>query len=196
MVVVRPMRVPNASSLLLDLINKARSWIPGASFSVQSGIMSDDGFPGCKLCGENLESNRCGSYLFCCRTCSQTLCRKCSLGSAVVDLDGSKRPDSEGVVRVKQCSICTNNRDASDLRKKNSEKIHPGDIPEPPSPCSSGSEKIDNLVNSESIRSRHLAGFMESRDNIGANTDGESSVGTRLSTVLVHYTPSWLVELP
>ncbi|KAI4386498.1 hypothetical protein MLD38_004427 [Melastoma candidum] len=158
--------------------------------------MSSHSIRGCKLCGKILESNRVASYLFCCRNCGQNLCHMCDLGSAVVDLDGMEKTDSEGAVHIKQCRICTGNRNASDLRKKNSEKIHPSDIPERQFPSFRVSEKIDNAADSESIQSGGLAGFTESRDNTGTDTDkivildSVASVGARLLPVSVHYTPS------
>ncbi|KAI4381477.1 hypothetical protein MLD38_007546 [Melastoma candidum] len=190
------MRVPNTSLLLLDLLSKARSLIPWVSSSVQSDTMSSHSFLGCRLCGQILESNPGTSYLLCCCTCGQNLCHTCCLGSVVVDFDGTNRLDSEGVVHIKQCRICAENRDASDLRKKISEKIHPDDIPDRQSPCFNVSGKIDNAVNNELIRSGHVAGFTDSCDNTGMDTDkivildSVASVSARLLPVSIHYTPS------
>ncbi|KAH1122599.1 hypothetical protein J1N35_005759 [Gossypium stocksii] len=107
------------------------------------------------------------SHRYPCQSCGRWLCSKCveRYESYVVDdvyqSDNAKSNDFSKMMSVKCCKFCcdgVNARPESGGRKY-SEKVHPSESPrqspEPPSPCS---------MNSESIRSDHLAQHLEAHD--------------------------------
>ncbi|XVF02830.1 hypothetical protein REPUB_Repub04eG0208000 [Reevesia pubescens] len=108
------------------------------------------------------------SHRYLCQSCGRWLCSKCVEryeSPVVVDdddqSDNVKGNGFSGLMSVKSCKFCSdgvNTRRESGGRKY-CEKVHPSESPrespEPPSPCS---------LNSESIKSDHLARYLEARD--------------------------------
>ncbi|XVE92054.1 hypothetical protein REPUB_Repub01dG0064200 [Reevesia pubescens] len=139
------------------------------------------------------------SHRYRCQSCGRWLCSKCieRYESPVVvvvddDVDQSdkvKGNDFSRMMSVKSCKFCC---DGVDMRRESAgrkycEKVFPSESPrespEPPSPCS---------VNSESIKSDHLAQYLEARDcgfslhsltgkSMTSFTTHPSSVSTRRS---------------
>ncbi|XP_007045106.2 PREDICTED: putative 1-phosphatidylinositol-3-phosphate 5-kinase FAB1C [Theobroma cacao] len=166
------MGIPDSS--LLDLIEKVRSWIswgasdiscfPGEEFGrLKNGVCK-------KMCCEcDMKFADEFSHRYRCQSCGRWLCSECveryeSRVVVVVAAEQSanvKGNDFSRMMSVKSCKFCCDGVKArrESGGRKYCEKVHPSESPrespEPPSPCS---------VNSESIKSDHLARYLEARD--------------------------------
>ena len=163
------MGIPDSS--LLDLIEKVRSWISwGVSdlscFTGEEFGMLRNGV--CKkmcCCECDMKFVDEFSHRYRCQSCGRWLCSKCVEryeSPVVVDQsDNVKGNDFSRMMSVKSCKFCCDGVNARHENggRKYCEKVHPSESPrespEPPSPCS---------VNSGSIKSDHLAQYLEARD--------------------------------
>ncbi|XWS69313.1 hypothetical protein CRYUN_Cryun04dG0168500 [Craigia yunnanensis] len=164
------MGIPDSS--LLDLLEKDRSWISwGASdlscFTGEEFGMLKNGV--CKkmwCCECDMKFVDEFSHRYRCQSCGRWLCSKCveryETPVVVVDQsDNAKGNDFSRMMSVKSCKFCCDGVNARHENggRKYCEKVHPSESPrespEPPSPCS---------VNSGSIKSDHLAQYLEARD--------------------------------
>ncbi|OWM86229.1 hypothetical protein CDL15_Pgr011053 [Punica granatum] len=127
-------------SILLDLIDKLRYWIPWDTASSSSNMPGDTNI-GCKMCCDSDANVKDRIPRYYCLGCGRFLCAKCVGGFESLTVLGSVKED--GRVGIKVCKFCAR----TDHRKKNSEKVHPRDSPEPPSPYFSCSEKVGGSIN-------------------------------------------------
>lgn len=119
---------------------------------------------GCKICCEGDANSKDCMLQYHCLGCGQFLCAKCVKGSKSLVVSSSKKED--GRLSIKGCKFCAEISARTDNWNKNFNKVHPRDSPEPPSPCFSSLEKVDGLMNIESVQRDSLTRFLEPEEQV------------------------------
>ncbi|CAA3031320.1 1-phosphatidylinositol-3-phosphate 5-kinase FAB1C [Olea europaea subsp. europaea] len=134
------MGIPDNS--ILDLVEKARSWISWA----KSGQNSTSGglqIKSCKICSQCDSSILESSLNYHCQNCGRVLCGNCARERA----SGHLEEKTETVFDIKFCKFCLELGPRSSYARMYSGKVHPAESPsqnpESPSPSFSG-ERFDD----------------------------------------------------
>lgn len=165
-------------SILLDLIDKLRHWISGDTTSSDLKMLCNTNIS-CKMCCESDANVEDHLLRYQCVGCSRVLCANCVRGTGSDAVLGSEKGD----IRVNSCKFCSEISARTDNRKKNCEKVHPQDSPEPPSPCFSGLGNADHLVNVATIHRDFLSRYLEHEEH------ADSPHGSSVTDFSAHPSP-------